>query len=182
MDNWHLVRVGTTQAQRKLFYNLKKEKDRLLAQGIEPGPKLLSDRLNVTEKDVVEMDMRLEGPEVSLDAPLKSEAEDSHLDFLAAETQSADDYWAEQQISEMLRAKLAEFGQTLNEREQVILQKRILAEEPETLQDMGERFGVSRERVRQLEERIKKKLKTYLLEEIPDLKGGDYMSILDQKE
>lgn len=175
MDNWHLVRVGTTQAQRKLFYNLKKERDRLLARGIEPGPKLLAERLQVSEKDVIEMGQRLEGPEVSLDAPLKEDAEDSHISFLASNEAAVDDVLAETEIKDLLHEKLETFRNTLNDRELEILEKRILAEEPETLQDMGERFGISRERVRQLEERIKKKIRNYLLEEIPDLTAGDYL-------
>ena len=121
MDNWHLVRVGTTQAQRKLFYNLKKEKDRLLAQGIEPGPKLLSENLQVSEKDVVEMDQRLSGYEVSLNAPVRDDAEDSHLNFLASESEAVDDLLAENQIKVLLFEKLEEFRRTLNEREQQIL-------------------------------------------------------------
>ena len=176
MDNWHLVRVGTTQAQRKLFYNLKKEKERLMAQGLDPQPKLLSERLNVTEKDVVEMEQRLEGPEVSLDAPLRSDTDESHINFLASDELAVDDYLADTQISELLKEKLANFRQTLNKREKDILDRRILAEQPETLQDMGIRFGISRERVRQIEERIKKKIRTYLTDELPDLEAGDYLS------
>jgi RNA polymerase sigma-32 factor len=176
MDNWHLVRVGTTQNQRKLFYNLKKEKDRLIAQGIEPGPKLLSQRLNVSEKDIVEMDQRLEGPEVSLDAPIRGDAENTRIDFLASKEQAVDDFLAESEITGLLSQKLDSFRRTLNDREKEILKRRILAENPETLQDMGERFNISRERVRQIEERIKKKIKQYLLEEIPELEGPDYLS------
>ena len=176
MDNWHLVRVGTTQAQRKLFYNLKKEKDRLLAQGIEPGPKLLSENLQVSEKDVVEMDQRLSGYEVSLNAPVRDDAEDSHLNFLASESEAVDDLLAENQIKVLLFEKLEEFRRTLNEREQQILDRRILSETPATLQDMGEEFKISRERVRQVEERIKKKIRDYLLQEIPDLDAQDYLS------
>jgi RNA polymerase sigma-32 factor len=176
MDNWHLVRVGTTQAQRKLFYNLKKEKDRLLALGIEPGPKLLSENLQVSEKDVVEMDQRLNGYEVSLNAPVREDAEDSHINFLASDSELIDDQLAEKQIRGLLLKKLEEFRRTLNDREQQILDRRILAESPATLQDMGEEFQISRERVRQVEERIKNKIRDYLLQEIPDLDAQDYLS------
>jgi RNA polymerase sigma-32 factor len=169
MDNWHLVRVGTTQAQRKLFYNLKKEKERLLALGLEPGPKLLSERLNVTEKDVIEMNQRLNGYEVSLDAPVRDDGEEAHINFLASGDEPIDDMLAESQMKQLLHEKLKDFRRTLNDREQQILDRRILAENPETLQDMGERFGISRERVRQVEERIMKKIRTYLLQEVPDL-------------
>ncbi|MFH1136497.1 MAG: RNA polymerase factor sigma-32 [Pseudomonadota bacterium] len=171
MDNWHLVRVGTTQAQRKLFYNLRKEKDRLVAQGIEPGPKLLSQRLQVSEKEIIEMGQRLEGPEVSLDSPLRDGTEDSHIDFLPSELEPVDDFLAESEIQRLVHEKLIDFRQTLSERDMQILDRRILADKPETLQDMGQAFGVSRERVRQLEEQIKKNIKEYLLTEIPELEG-----------
>lgn len=174
MDNWHLVRVGTTQAQRKLFYNLKKEKERLLSQGMEPGPKLLAERLNVREKDIIEMDQRLNAWDVFLDAPLRDDAEDTHMNFLASDKERVDDVLAESEINSLLREKLGAFRLTLNDREQEILDRRILSEKPETLQDMGERFGISRERVRQLETRIKEKIRNYLLEEIPDLEADDY--------
>ena len=180
MDNWHLVRVGTTQAQRKLFYNLKREKDRLTALGIEPGPKLLAETLQVSEKDVIEMGQRLEGPEVSLDAPLRADAEDSHLSFLATNDEPADDLLAESEFKELLRQKLSDFRENLEERDLEILESRILAEEPMTLQDMGEKFGISRERVRQLEERIKRNIREYLLNEIPDLTKEDYLTGLGQ--
>lgn len=180
MDNWHLVRVGTTQAQRKLFYNLKKEKERLLAEGLEPGPKLLAERLSVNEKDVVEMGQRLDAWDVSLDAPVREDAEDSHLAFLAADEAAVDDVLAGNQLRDLLREKLIEFRRTLNEREEVILDRRILADRPDTLQDMGEEFGISRERVRQLETRIKTRIKDYLLAEIPELDPEDFLSGLGQ--
>ncbi len=178
MDNWHLVRLGTTQAQRKLFYNLKKEKDRLLAEGIDPGPQLLSERLQVSEKDVVEMDQRLSGREVSLDAPVRDDTDESRLSFLASAEEPVDDILATGQMMTLLKNKLNEFRKTLGERERMILDRRILAETPATLHDMGEAFGVSRERVRQIEERIKERIRKYLLEEIPDLDASDYLSSL----
>ncbi|MEW5722800.1 MAG: RNA polymerase factor sigma-32 [Thermodesulfobacteriota bacterium] len=181
MDNFHLVRVGTTQAQRKLFFNLKKERERLLAEGVEPGPRLLAERLQVSERDVVEMGQRLEGREVSLDAPIKTDAGDTHLDFLASGQEPVDDRLADSQVTELLKSKLMEFRRTLSPRDAEVLDRRILAEEPETLQDMGDRFGISRERVRQIEERIKKKIRTYLKAELPDLDDADYLSGLGQE-
>ena len=181
MDNFHLVRVGTTQAQRKLFFNLKKERERLLSEGLEPGPKLLAERLQVSERDVVEMGQRLEGREVSLNAPLKHDADDTHIDFLAAADEAVDDMLADSQVRALLSKKIEEFRKTLTARDLEILDRRILADNPETLQDMGERFGISRERVRQLEDRIKKNIRTYLLSEIPDLEAEDYLSGLGQE-
>ena len=175
MDNRHLVKVGTTQAQRKLFYNLNKEKERLLAMGITPGPTLLAERLQVSERDVVEMGQRLNGNDVSLDAPLRDNADESHVSFLASDDEPVDEMLAGQEIRELLQQKLKDFRRTLNKREQQILDRRILAEDAATLQDMGESFGISRERVRQLEERIKQKVRNYLLEEIPGLDPADYL-------
>ena len=175
MDNWHLVKIGTTQAQRKLFYNLKKEKDRLLAEGIDPGPKLLAERLHVSEKDVMEMDLRLNGREMSLDAPLRDDAGEPHLSYLPSGDEAVDELVAGSQLKGLLNEKLVEFRKTLNERELEILEERILSENPATLQDMGERFAISRERVRQLEERIKRNIRVFLLEEIPDLEARDYL-------
>lgn len=179
MDNWHLVRVGTTQTQRKLFYNLKKEKERLLAEGLEPGPKLLAERLRVTEQDIVEMDQRLDGREVSLDAPLRADTDDSHLSFLVSPEQAQDDLLADTEMRELLFAKIDQFRSTLNDRDQQILERRILAEQPITLQEMGEAFGVSRERVRQLEERLKKRIRQFLTDEIPELEDHDFVIPVD---
>ncbi|MFH1089994.1 MAG: RNA polymerase factor sigma-32 [Pseudomonadota bacterium] len=176
MDNWHLVRVGTTQAQRKLFYNLKKEKNRLLAQGLEPGPKLLAESLEVTEKDIIEMDQRLDGYELSLNAPVKDGSDDSHLNFLASGEKAVDDLLADREIKRLLNQKLGEFRHTLNERELHILDRRILTEAPQTLQEMGAEFGISRERVRQIEDRIKKNIREYLAAELPELSPEDYLS------
>ncbi|MBF0529550.1 MAG: RNA polymerase factor sigma-32 [Deltaproteobacteria bacterium] len=180
MDNWHLVRVGTTQTQRKLFYNLKKEKERLLSEGMEPGPKLLADRLQVTERDIIEMDQRLEGREISLDAPLSDDTDDSHMAFLVSQDEAQDDLLADAEMRELLLAKLDEFRQSLSERDRILVERRILAEHPATLQEMGETFGVSRERVRQLEERLKKRVRQFLTEELPDLEGHNFLTHMDQ--
>ena len=137
MDNWHLVKVGTTQAQRKLFYNLKKEKDRLLAMGMEPGPKLLAERLQVSEKDVVEMGQRLDSHDVSLDAPLRDDTGESHMSFLASDSESVDNILADSEIKNLLAEKLMDFRRTLNDRELQILERRILAESPENTTGYG---------------------------------------------
>jgi len=175
MDNWHQVKVGTTQAQRKLFYNLKKEKDRLIAQGLEPVTKLLAERLSVDEKEVTEMDQRLNAWDLSLNAPLREGTEDTHMSFLSTQDAAVDEVLADNQIRDLIHEKLIKFSETLDERERDILENRILAENPETLQEMGEKYSISRERVRQLEERIKKKIRDYLVEEIPELESGDFL-------
>jgi RNA polymerase sigma-32 factor len=168
MDNWKLVKIGTTQSQRKLFYNLKREKEKLRALGYEPGPKLLSDVLQVREEEVVEMEQRLGGWELSLDAPLKEGSEEYHKNFLPAEDPRVEEILADSEMKELFRRKLAEFRQDLNSKETDILDSRLLAEKPLTLQEIGARHGVSRERVRQIEDRLIKKLRFYLQSEIPD--------------
>ncbi len=168
MDNWRLVKIGTTQAQRKLFYNLRKEKEKLDAMGFEPAAKLISKRLNVKEEDVIEMEQRLSAGEVSLDAPVKDDSDELHRDFLADPNAKVEDQVAKKEVISKLRSILEEFGKDLKDKEKVIFYERLLAEEPLTLQQIGQRFGVSRERIRQIEERLLKKLRKYLKERLPD--------------
>jgi len=169
MDNWKLVKIGTTQAQRKLFFNLRKEKERLEAQGIEASPKLLSHRLDVKESEIIEMDQRLNSWEISLDSPLKEDSEDTHKSFLPSDELPVDEQIADREAKAILHDKLMLFRDQLKGKEAVIFDKRLLTEEPMTLQEIGDRFGISRERVRQIESRLKKKLKAYLEEEIEDI-------------
>jgi len=169
MDNWKLVKIGTTQAQRKLFFNLRKEKERLLSLGFEPGPKLLAERLDVKESEVIEMDQRLGSWEVSLDAPIKEDSDANHQSFIPAQQMPVDEQLADFERKEILREKLAEFRTTLPEKERFIFDRRLLADRPLTLQEIGDRYGISRERVRQIETRITGKIKTYLREEIKDI-------------
>jgi len=168
MDNWKLVKIGTTQSQRKLFYNLKREKEKLRALGFEPTPKLLADALHVREEEVVEMEQRLGGWELSLDTPLKEGSEEYHKNFLPSSEPQVEDILADAELKGMFRQKLAEFRQTLSDKELDILDSRLLAEKSLTLQEIGARHGVSRERVRQIEERLIKKLRHFLRIEIPD--------------
>ena len=130
MDNWKLVKIGTTQAQRKLFFNLRKEKERLEAQGIEVEPKLLSERLDVKESEIVEMDQRLNSWEISLDAPLQEDSEDTHKSFLPANVVPADDQLADHEAKAILHDKLMLFREQLKGKEAFIFDQRLLAEDP----------------------------------------------------
>ncbi|MDY6986559.1 MAG: RNA polymerase factor sigma-32 [Thermodesulfobacteriota bacterium] len=168
MDNWRLVKIGTTQAQRKLFFRLKKEKQRLISEGFDPKPKLLSERLGVTEKEVTDMDQRLDGWELSLDAPIKEGSDDERSEFIATEEVSAETQVARKEMEAILHEKIATFKTSLNQREVDILEKRVLSDTPATLQEIGERYGVSRERVRQIENNMMKRMKSYFEREIPD--------------
>jgi RNA polymerase sigma-32 factor len=168
MDNWKLVKIGTTQSQRKLFYNLKREKEKLRAQGFEPGPKLLAEALNVREEEVIEMDQRLGGWELSLDAPLKEGSDEYHKNFLPATDPHVEEILAQSELKGMFRKKLGEFRTELNDKELDILDLRLLAEKPMTLQEIGARHSISRERVRQIEDRLIKRLRHHLKNEIAD--------------
>ncbi|NTU60376.1 MAG: RNA polymerase factor sigma-32 [Deltaproteobacteria bacterium] len=162
LNNWSLVKIGTTQNQRRLFYNLKKAQAELEAEGFRPEPKLLAARLQVREDEVVEMQKRLSGSDVSLDAPLDPESDTSRLDFVATGQPDASERLGDRELQALLRAKFKEFRATLNDRERAIFDQRLLTDEPVTLREIGEEFGVSRERVRQLESELKARLRTYL--------------------
>jgi len=168
MDNWRLVKIGTTQGQRKLFFKLKKEKQKLIEQGFEPKPKLLSERLGVSEREIVDMDQRLDGWDVSLDAPLKDDSDTERIEFLSTEAVSAEDQVAKKEIEVLLHNKIDEFRKNMTDREKEIFDLRIFSDTPVTLQEIGDRYGISRERVRQVEKNIIKKMREFFKQEIPD--------------
>jgi RNA polymerase sigma-32 factor len=169
MNNWRMVKIGTTQAQRKLFFNLQKEKDRIEAEGFVAGPKLLAQRLDVKESEVVEMEQRLAARDLSIDAPVEAGETATMLDFLPSSDATAEEEVASAESRELISQKVKEFGETLTGKDRVIFEGRLMAEEPLTLQQIGDRYGISRERVRQIEERVKKKLKAYLLANVKDV-------------
>lgn len=168
IDNWSLVKVGTTQAQRKLFFRLKKEKNRLEAMGFNPGPKLLAGQLEVSKEEVAEMDQRLEGGDLSLNAPLEDETQQTYLDILP-DSEALEEKVADNQFKEAFEQRITEFSQTLKNKEAFILRHRLLAENPLTLQAAGNELHISRERARQIEKRVLEKLKIFLKEKFPDL-------------
>jgi RNA polymerase sigma-32 factor len=163
MNDWRMVKIGTTQAQRKLFFNLQKEKEKIEAEGLMPGPKLLAQRLQVKEDEVVEMEQRLASRDLSVDVPIGGDDDEATmLSFLPDNKQTPEQQFADAQYHELLHDKMEQFAKTLKDKELVIYRERLLNEEPATLREIGEKYGISRERVRQIEERVKKKLKTYL--------------------
>ncbi|MFH1057229.1 MAG: RNA polymerase factor sigma-32 [Pseudomonadota bacterium] len=168
MDNWRLVRLGTTQAQRKLFYNLRREKEKLRAQGISPGARLLSDRLGVSEREVVDMEQRLDSWELSLDAPVREESDDVHQSFMPDDRPSAEDELVSDELRQLFHDQLMSFRQSLDDKERDILDRRLLADNPITLSELGEAHGISRERIRQIQERLLGKLRQHLRDQIPD--------------
>lgn len=169
LNSHRLVKIGTTQEQRKLFYNLRKEKAKLERLGFVPDAKLIADRLQVRERDVVEMDQRLGGWELSLDQPINPEdGESTFLDLLPAQTPAIDESLAEDQLRILFRQKLGEFSKILNEREEDILRNRLLSENPLTLEELGKKYSITKERSRQLEAKIIKKLREFMKSELKD--------------
>ncbi len=167
LDNFRLVRIGTTQAQKKLFYHLMREKEKLEAQGLLAGPKLLAEKLNVREKDVIEMEQRLSGrgAEMSLDTPVNRNDEgkaSSHLDLLEDHQEIADEALAQDQLLSLLKDSLPQFEKTLNDKELRILNDRLLSEEPKTLQEVADLYGLTRERARQIETKVIEKLRVFM--------------------
>jgi RNA polymerase sigma-32 factor len=170
LNNWRLVKLGTTQAQRKLFFNLNKEKARLSAMGIEPSSAEIARRLGVEEQEVTDMDRRLSSGEMSLDAPVgDTEGRPvSRLEMMPTSMTGPDTAVAEGEIQQMVKAKLADFRTTLKGKDIQIFDDRLVAEDPLTLQELGDRFGISRERVRQLEARLTGRLREFLKSELGD--------------
>src|SRR3990170_4640989 len=168
INNWRLVKIGTTQAQRKLFFNLMKEKARLESLGYEAGPKLIAHGLGVKEKEVIEMGQRLGHHDMSVDEPLSEDSESTLLSVLSSGETPLDDRLADDEISSIFKEKVAEFSKGLNERDLDIMQNRILSEEPKSLSELGRSYDISKERVRQLESNLIKRLKEYLQREVKD--------------
>ncbi|MDD2388350.1 MAG: RNA polymerase factor sigma-32 [Desulfobacterales bacterium] len=171
MDNWRLVKIGTTQGQRKLFFKLRKEKQKLIEQGFDPKPKLLSERLGVSEREIVDMDQRLDGWDLSLDAPLKNDSDTERIEFISTDSVSAEAQLAKKEMENILHEKISEFKKQLKPRELEIFQQRVFSDNPLTLQEIGDRYNVSRERVRQVEKNITKKMRDYFKKELPDFEA-----------
>jgi RNA polymerase sigma-32 factor len=168
MDNWKLVKIGTTQSQRKLFFNLAKERDKLIAEGFRPEPRLLAERLHVKEEEVVEMSQRLGGWEQSLTAPVGDDSREVFGSILPDQKSDAEEQLSDAQTKTLLTQKLREYRKTLSGKEAEIFDSRILAEKPVTLQELGEKYNISRERVRQIQEKMINNIKKFLKDQIPD--------------
>lgn len=164
LDNFRLVKIGTTQAQKKLFYQLVREKERLEAQGLDTGPKLLADRLHVKEKDVVEMNLRLSGSgaELSLQSPVNDDqGAASHQDFIEDHSELPDESLAQDELTHILKEHLGDFVKNLKEKELVVFRERLASDQPRTLQEVADQFGMTRERVRQIEVKVIEKLREF---------------------
>ncbi len=171
LTNWRLVKIGTTQNQRKLFYNLRKQQAALKAAGVDPTPERIAEALDVSSSEVVEMQKRLSAPDQSLNAPVRADEEGSgrtRMDMLEDDAKDPEDSVGQEQFKRLLAEQLRRFGSTLEGRELEIFSDRLMSDEPATLQELGDRWGVSRERARQLEKRMVLRLREFLSEELGD--------------
>ena len=169
MDNWRMVKIGTTQVQRKLFYNLNRERQKLIMQGYDPDAAMLSERLGVTEEQINEMDQRLASTDMSLNAQVGEDSGGAtRMDFLPALGPGIEDSLASTEIAGIVRSKLKAIMPKLNEKELYILHNRLLSDEPITLREIGERYNITRERVRQLEARLVEKIGQHMKNDIED--------------
>lgn len=160
LNNHRLVKVGTTQAQRKLFFNLKRVKARFAAMGQEQDIAEIAKILGVEEADVVEMDQRLASGETSLDAPVGDAdgRESTLLELLPGNAQNQDEMVDRERLSERAISVMREVRNELTGTDVLIFDRRIASDSPLTLQELGDQLGISRERVRQLEARLVKRL------------------------
>ncbi|MBK9323244.1 MAG: RNA polymerase factor sigma-32 [Bdellovibrionaceae bacterium] len=160
MRQYSLVRIGTTQNQRKLFYQLQKEKEALASLGQESNSALISSRLGIPEDEVEQMSQRLSGRDLSLDRPIDNDSGTSLLDLQkTSESVDLEEQTAHNEQLEILKEKIAEIRPELSDRELIILDERILNDDPLTLQEIGEKYGTTREAVRQMEVRVLNKIK-----------------------
>ena len=166
LDNFRLVKIGTTNEQKKLFFNLMKEKERLTALGFNPDTKMISENLGVSQKAVEVMDRRLSHGATELSLEAKVEENGASLADVLADTSEPpiDDRLADLQGVEILKEQLQHYLQGLKERDREIFEKRLLSEVPASLQSIADQYGVSRERIRQIEERLINNLKVYMSE------------------
>jgi RNA polymerase sigma-32 factor len=163
MDNKSQVKIATTASQRKLYYNLRKETERLLKEYETVSPKLIANSLDVSENDVIEMQKRLSAPDLSLDAPVGEDESTTQLDYLQDDShEGIDDLLADAQTQFVFRQHLKEFTEKLSGRDLDIFNSRIMAEDPITLQDIGDKYSISRERARQIEAKIVSNLKEFI--------------------
>jgi len=177
LRSWSLVKLGTTQAQRKLFFSLARTRRELERLGGADDERKIARKLHVKPSEVREMQQRMEGRDLSLDAPLGDDGGASHVDFLAADDAAPDEQLGRTETGNLVRTKVADALDRLESRERFIIEQRLMSENPMTLKELGDHFGFSRERARQLELRAKELLREELedtLEDfLPDARDGD---------
>jgi RNA polymerase sigma-32 factor len=176
LRNWSLVKLGTTQAQRKLFFSLartRRELEKHGEDGVAAAEGDIAKKLRVKQTEVAEMSQRLEGRDLSLDAPMGDEGGTSHLDFLDAHASVADEELEAHEARSIARQRVTEALSKLDARERFIIEQRLMTDKPMTLSELGAHYKISRERARQLEIRAKAKLRTDLADTAVDLLDGE---------
>lgn len=166
MKQYSLVKIGTTQNQKKLFYQLKREKEALDQLLESPKLKTISNQLGIPEDEVRMMAQRMSGRDVSLSQPLDDEGSVSRLDMQKADTEAPDEELSRKELLGHLTDAIDSLRPSLSEKEQIILEERLLNDEPLTLQEIGEKYGITREAVRQMEARLMKKIKDHYEKEV----------------
>ena len=170
LDNARMVKIGTTNARRKILMNLNREKRELEAMGIVPTYRQLAENLGVEERDIMEVEQGMAGGDVSLDAPVGDDGDARYIDTLRLMEQGVDEKIAHGEFRELLEKKIADFTATLSDRDLVIMNRRLTADEPETLQQIADRYGITREAVRVAEKKLIARLKQYLIESFGDIR------------
>jgi RNA polymerase sigma-32 factor len=175
LDNARLVKIGTTNTRRKILMHLSREKRELEAKGITPTSKLLAESLGVNEEEILDVEQAMTGPDVSLDAPVGGDDGDRrYIDTLHLMEQSVDEKIAQGEFRELLERKFKDFAGTLSERERVILNERLIADEPQTLQQIADKHDISREAVRVAEKKLIAKIKKYMIKSFGDVREIEF--------
>jgi len=175
LDNTRMVRIGTTNTRRKILMNLSREKRELEARGIDPSSALLAQNLGVDERELREVERGMASMDLSLDAPLGDNDDDRrYIDTLNLMEENIDERIARGEFRNLLEKKFAEFARTLSDRESVILKQRLISDDPETLQQIASRYGISREAVRVAEKKLISKVKKYMVESFGDIKEIEF--------
>jgi len=165
IKNWSLVKLGTTQAQRKLFYKLRSAKHRMDIEDENLSPedyKTLAEEFGVSDEAVIEMEQRMGGKDLSLDAQVKEGSETTHADLLESEESNQEEVITKAEEEEEIKRGLEIALRSLKERERFVLENRILTDKPLTLEELGTKLNLSRERIRQIENAALKKMKGVL--------------------
>jgi RNA polymerase sigma-32 factor len=170
LDNFRIVRVGTTNDRRKVLLNLRKEKQKLEAQGITASSGMLAEALNVSEEDVIAVENSIQSYDLSLEQKVSEDSDTNFLETLASTEELIDETLASGELKNLIENKFKSFAATLPEKERIILQDRLIAEEPMTLQAIADRFGVTREAIRISEKKLIDKIKKYMKDAFKDLR------------
>ena len=174
LDNFRIVKVGTTNDRRKVLLNLRKEKRRLEEQGITATPGMLAQALDVSEEDVIAVQKSIESHDISLDEKVADDSNLYFLETLASTEELIDDRLAAGELKQFIDDRFREFSSTLSDKDKMILQDRLIAEEPLTLQAIADRFGVTREAIRISEKKLVERIKIFMRKALKDVREIDF--------